>query len=320
MRERLLTKSIELLKVVAFLSILFPLPQIYLAQAVGDLIGLVIGKGDVSGTCTAIAFFALWMATPVLLEEDRPRRFSRSGKITGLGLPGDGVKKSMASNEIFQAHVDEASPERKLAAFKRASAIIASLIIIAACLGGYFGYKSEQEKHQRLRGQIAKFQQENDTLKKFATSSGYGLVLLEDDCNMSSSSFGRLKASVVGLKDKINKLDDLDEFSSEMDVLTAKAAVEDAAHDLDIRAQDFEERFDGLNRKIARLGKELSQSYSVNPTPEPAPDKKEQTVYVTNTGKKYHRDGCQYLSRSQIPIKKSEAINKGYTACSRCSP
>ncbi|NCB42205.1 MAG: hypothetical protein EOM59_06255 [Clostridia bacterium] len=44
------------------------------------------------------------------------------------------------------------------------------------------------------------------------------------------------------------------------------------------------------------------------------------TVYITETGDKYHRDGCQYLRKSQIAITKSDAINSGYTPCSRCNP
>jgi hypothetical protein len=44
------------------------------------------------------------------------------------------------------------------------------------------------------------------------------------------------------------------------------------------------------------------------------------TVYVTHTGKKYHRDGCRSLSRSRVPIKRSDAIAKGYTACMICKP
>ena len=42
------------------------------------------------------------------------------------------------------------------------------------------------------------------------------------------------------------------------------------------------------------------------------------TVYVTKTGSKYHRPGCQYLKKSCIAISLSEAKAEGYTACSRC--
>jgi hypothetical protein len=44
------------------------------------------------------------------------------------------------------------------------------------------------------------------------------------------------------------------------------------------------------------------------------------TVYITKTGEKYHRDGCQYLRQSKISISKSDAVNAGYTPCSRCNP
>ena len=43
-----------------------------------------------------------------------------------------------------------------------------------------------------------------------------------------------------------------------------------------------------------------------------------QTVYITATGSKYHRYGCQYLWNSCYSISKSSAQAQGYTACSRC--
>lgn len=44
------------------------------------------------------------------------------------------------------------------------------------------------------------------------------------------------------------------------------------------------------------------------------------TVYVTNTGSKYHMAGCQYLRQSQHARTLSQAKSEGYTACSRCHP
>jgi micrococcal nuclease len=41
-------------------------------------------------------------------------------------------------------------------------------------------------------------------------------------------------------------------------------------------------------------------------------------VYVTKTGKKYHRSGCSFLSKSSIPIQLEDAKAKGYTSCSKC--
>ena len=57
---------------------------------------------------------------------------------------------------------------------------------------------------------------------------------------------------------------------------------------------------------------------------QPSPAKKEQpksqTVYITRTGKKYHADGCRYLSRSRVPIALKDAKARGFTACSVCRP
>jgi hypothetical protein len=43
------------------------------------------------------------------------------------------------------------------------------------------------------------------------------------------------------------------------------------------------------------------------------------SVYITRTGKKYHRAGCRYLSKSKISISLDEA-KKWYTPCSVCNP
>ena len=43
------------------------------------------------------------------------------------------------------------------------------------------------------------------------------------------------------------------------------------------------------------------------------------TVYVTDTGSKYHNAGCSYL-KSKHDIRLSVAIDMGYTPCSRCNP
>lgn len=47
----------------------------------------------------------------------------------------------------------------------------------------------------------------------------------------------------------------------------------------------------------------------------------ETIVYVTPSGKKYHKDGCSYLTpATQRGMTISQAKEAGYTACSRCHP
>ena len=55
-------------------------------------------------------------------------------------------------------------------------------------------------------------------------------------------------------------------------------------------------------------------------TEQPSDKNQNDIVYITKTGKKYHRAGCRYLSKSAIPIERKEAIARGYTPCSVCKP
>ena len=48
-------------------------------------------------------------------------------------------------------------------------------------------------------------------------------------------------------------------------------------------------------------------------------DNSQTTVYVTNTGTKYHREGCSYLS-SKHAVTLQWAVDHGYERCSRCGP
>jgi len=43
-------------------------------------------------------------------------------------------------------------------------------------------------------------------------------------------------------------------------------------------------------------------------------------VFITNTGTKYHRETCNSLRRSKIPVTLEQAIERGYEACRICKP
>jgi competence protein ComEC len=59
---------------------------------------------------------------------------------------------------------------------------------------------------------------------------------------------------------------------------------------------------------------------SQQPAPQKQTQPREQTVYVTKTGKKYHLASCRSLAKSKIPISLKDAKAKGYTPCSVCKP
>jgi micrococcal nuclease len=44
------------------------------------------------------------------------------------------------------------------------------------------------------------------------------------------------------------------------------------------------------------------------------------TVYITNSGTRYHLEGCSSLRRSRIALSLNDAVNRGYTPCGICRP
>lgn len=45
-----------------------------------------------------------------------------------------------------------------------------------------------------------------------------------------------------------------------------------------------------------------------------------QTVYVTKTGKKFHKSSCHYLEYSKREVQLKSALDIGYSACKVCKP
>ena len=96
--------------------------------------------------------------------------------------------------------------------------------------------------------------------------------------------------------------------------------------ELETQVRLLREKVAELEKEIASLKALLGQQSNIpqretkaqlKATPTEA---KDVTVYITNTGKKYHRASCRYLRKSMIPIKKKDAITRGYTWCSVCKP
>ena len=81
-------------------------------------------------------------------------------------------------------------------------------------------------------------------------------------------------------------------------------------------------KYQALFLKLEREARENKRGlWGEEPAPEELlPNEDSDIVYITKTGTKYHREGCRYLSKSAIPIKKREAIARGYTPCLRCEP
>lgn len=78
---------------------------------------------------------------------------------------------------------------------------------------------------------------------------------------------------------------------------------------------------------LVLIGLSYGKSYPEEPYIEPKPEPMNPPtitdsciVYITDTGAKYHKAGCQYLSKSKNSITLREAKERGYTPCSVCKP
>lgn len=82
---------------------------------------------------------------------------------------------------------------------------------------------------------------------------------------------------------------------------------------------DTQISWDGATGSVV-LGNPLPTEPPTQTLPEPDTQPTAQTVYITDTGEKYHRAGCRYLKKSQSALNRSDAQRFGYSPCSVCCP
>ncbi|MBO6243172.1 MAG: hypothetical protein J6O41_01200 [Clostridia bacterium] len=115
-----------------------------------------------------------------------------------------------------------------------------------------------------------------------------------------------------------NKLlqEDKDKLNAEKQQLeNEKTQLENEKNELNSKIEELQRTSSTKNSSST-----ISSSPSVHSTSSKQSTSNSYTVYVTNTGKKYHTAGCSYLKNSKIAIDKNQAINQGYSPCSRCNP
>ena len=79
----------------------------------------------------------------------------------------------------------------------------------------------------------------------------------------------------------------------------------------------YMEQFRAYEQKAREVGKGLwAAEDQLAPTESQVGD--DPIVFGTNTGSKYHRDGCRSLTLSKIPMKLSAAKSRGLSACGIC--
>lgn len=125
------------------------------------------------------------------------------------------------------------------------------------------------------------------------------------------------------------QIDDLqpkvDALNSQVQTLTTeKTNLQNQVSSLTDSNKSLQSQIDNLKKSgssssgSSSSGGSSSGSSSGPLTNASASTQQSRTVYITDTGSKYHRAGCRYLKKSQHAISLSEAKRLGYTACSVC--
>ena len=172
--------------------------------------------------------------------------------------------------------------------------VIAASLLLNCVLGGasytYYHHLAEQ------MNETASLQSQVSHLEDSVSD-------LQAQADESQPTIDGLKAQVASLTEEKNGL------QTQVDTLTSQKA-------------DLQKQVDTLKAGASSGSSSGSSSSGGSSASVPAAysssDDQSETVYVTNTGSKYHSAGCRYLKKSQIPMSLSEAKRQGYTACSVC--
>ena len=133
---------------------------------------------------------------------------------------------------------------------------------------------------------------------------------LEDSVSDLQAQVDESQPTIDGLKAQVSSLtEEKNGLQAQVDTLTSQKA-------------DLQKQVDTLKAGASSGSSSGSSSSGGSSASVPAAysssDDQSETVYVTDTGSKYHSAGCRYLKKSQIPMSLSEAKRQGYTACSVC--
>lgn len=172
--------------------------------------------------------------------------------------------------------------------------VIAASLLLNCVLGGasytYYHHLAEQ------MNETASLQSQVSHLEGSVSD-------LQAQVDESQPTIDGLKAQVSSLTEEKNGL------QAQVDTLTSQKA-------------DLQKQVDTLKAGASSGSSSGSSSSGGSSASVPAAysssDDQSETVYVTDTGSKYHSAGCRYLKKSQIPMSLSEAKRQGYTACSVC--
>ena len=198
--------------------------------------------------------------------------------------------------------------------------IIAALTVGLISSGGQSEIEAYQQKAKELETSVASLNEERLSLEnKNAELSG---KVSASNFNERIEELTKYKDTYKELESKYNSLKaDYDKVSAENVSLKEKAeSIEQASNAISQKASASTTSSNTTSQKAGSSPISSSTSKNTVSASSSAETDKSYTVYITNTGGKYHSGGCRYLKKSKISISKSKAEAQGYSPCKVCKP
>lgn len=193
---------------------------------------------------------------------------------------------------------------------KRAIGAVSAISLLLLSLGYYY----HAETASRSQKRISELEKKLSHRDGRAESLRAELTSLESRAEKVASEFGQLEERVKRLKESTISLSDDYTVWDE-----AIPQIQKSSGEILTQTESLRVAISDLSSALGVFQKSAGETDGVDQIAPPivSSESAEKTVYVTRTGSKYHRAGCQYLSRSMIPISLKDAKAR-YSACSRC--
>lgn len=155
-----------------------------------------------------------------------------------------------------------------------------------------------------------------NTTQRSISTTNHEVTVANAGNNNLEEKITKQEEEIKSLKEKCVELEGKNNIANQN-----YSKLEDENKELKQENDKLKDNNEKLSSEIEKLKKNVSATKSTetySSSSDSSDISNSQTVYITKTGKKYHRAGCSYLRKSKIAIDLKSAKASGYTACSRC--
>ncbi len=201
----------------------------------------------------------------------------------------------------------------------KAGTLLTILLILSLGVNSYFISANFDEIKRRAEPLFASISQSVSSLFKNDSSGTTTTAIAETTSAQTEPGETVSSAPSTETKEETSATAATETESSATET-TEKTSESENATETSAQTSAKEEETSAAKKPKAE--KEISKAAASKPQSTKESSDSAETVYVTASGKRYHRKNCSYISNSTSKrgVSLREAAREGYSACSRCKP